>query len=65
MTTIFVRDGHELGKKRTGSQLVCDLSFESVDRLEVVQTNCKARCDLFFISVNSQDGKEDLFKKKT
>jgi len=41
MITLSIRDGHELGKERTDRQLVCNLSFGSVDKLNVVQTNCR------------------------
>jgi len=39
MTTLSIWDGPELGKKGTGHQLVCDLSFESVNKLDIVQTS--------------------------
>jgi len=36
MTTLSIRDRHEVGKERTGYQLVCDLSFESFDKLDII-----------------------------
>ena len=34
MVALSIGDGHELGKKGIDCQLVCDLSFKSVDKLE-------------------------------
>jgi len=39
VTARSLRDGYELGNKGTGCQLVCDLSFGSIDKLDIIQTN--------------------------
>jgi len=39
MTALSIRNGHELDKKWTDRQLECDLSFESVDKLDIVKTS--------------------------
>jgi len=48
MTTLSIRDGHELGIKQIGHQLVFDLSFESVNKLDIVLTNWKIMWELVF-----------------